>query len=307
MLRLRTTRLVLLALCSSLLHGTPDVVAVKETPKVAIEQVTPVIPVKKYIDHTRVAKAQQEFGTMARNTKIRCWIGFVAKVAMNTAGAYASVVPLLSGQGELHSEVYQVTGIGALTRRLLLIVGIEAVKSLVSSVVNEKAEPLLAKFREKSYVPSYRCWFLRSPGMGPCDVALSQDMAVFIELLQLLDAAVFNVARNADEEDEHMQVRREEAVQAVVRIIERILGHIHYSQQAMADDQMFGCPIAEGVSQRLEAMTEHFCTTIANSAAVDSAEVQDETINKLSETFMQKYQKELLLLRSVPAYALEYW
>jgi hypothetical protein len=249
---------------------------------------------KKYISQERVREAQARYATKARYAKIRCWIGFAVKVALGAADTYVLLSPFITGKSVNPPEP---VGWGQWTKQLLAGVGVAVAKTLVSEMVKEQAEPLLAQFREKNYVPITRCWFLQMPGPSHY-VALTHEMLLFIELLQLLDTSVLMIMRN-----DVAQTRRHEAVIAVAATAEKILGHIRYAQAGMMQDNMISAAIADGIAQRFEKLIEEFCTA---TEAMSIAENKTK-LATLCATCMNEYQAELLLLRSVPAYALELW
>lgn len=258
-----------------------------------------------HINQDRVRKAHAEFACMARNSNILCWTGFIVQTALGVADTYAFLAPVISGRC-INCPHLDTMGWGAWSRRFLTSLSIMAVKSLVVSIINEKAEPILARFREKNYIPISRCWFLRSTGLGQY-VALSHDMVRFIELLQTFDVGIRNVALNGNLANEQSCARCQVALQAVVMNAERILGHIRYAECSMAKNQEVASAITRGVAERFEKLTEDFCITIEKLYVTRDSGVVYDAVNTACDKFMHEYQSELFLLRSVPIYALELW
>jgi len=254
------------------------------------------------VSNERIIKAQEKYKEMAVSIDRRCMLGFVAAIAYQGIELYA----LLNSDYHLPLEMirdYKKTSWMQFIKHCCVSFAKTAVKSLVLSVIHEKAQPLLSQFSEKVWIATKGHWLFEDGGQY---VHLPHMVYAFITLLQVLEKSTDTLAQ-CSLEYEHERMQALEIINYMVVTAEKIIGYLRYSAARIASEDVVESMMIERIGNHVHLCFDHFCHDIEQIIGAHSVDKNSATTSlpALCQHFGRACKMELRLLRNLSSYQFE--
>jgi hypothetical protein len=235
------------------------------------------------LDHDTIMAVKESY---ERTARIRYWqmrLGFVAKIAFDSATMYRILMPLWTPGVTESPSVTKPLSWGQWGRAHVHGMVHEMGTIALHMLVNQLASPLVQKLQDKVPVSVASSWFLTM--FAPSGyVMLSQDLALFVRELETIDISLRTLLAYQGADSNY----RQKIIKNISAMMERSLGYMYYARARLQERDKVASLTVQQVADSIELLTNEF-------------NKHNETVTCVSD-FRRAWQEQCALLRCMVAF-----